>query len=98
MELLQRRLQVAQRNRLNLHALLVRLQQQRMMQAQQSLQQVMQALHHLSPLNILERGFAVVQNAQHEVVSQAHTVQTGERVTVRLAKGRLVCEVRRRLK
>ncbi|WP_072280824.1 exodeoxyribonuclease VII large subunit [Rappaport israeli] len=98
LELLQRRLQAAQRNIFNLHASLLRLQQQRMMQAQQLLQHSMQALHHLSPLNILERGFAVVQNAQHEVVSQAHAVQTGERVTVRLAKGRLVCEVRRRLK
>ncbi len=68
-------------------------------QAKQTLHYLMQTLYHLSPLNVLERGFAVVQGNQQQVITRAEEVQPGEKIQVRLASGKLFCDViRRRLK
>ena len=47
----------------------------------------------LSPLATLERGYAVVQSANGDVVSDARRVEVGDRITARLAQGRLVAVV-----
>ncbi|MEJ7741447.1 MAG: exodeoxyribonuclease VII large subunit [Nocardioidaceae bacterium] len=48
----------------------------------------------LSPLATLERGYAVVQSADGtEVLTDAGQVEIGDRVTARLARGRLVAVV-----
>ena len=44
-------------------------------------------LHSLSPLAVLERGYALVLNEQGAVVRSAGQLAAGERVTTRLAKG-----------
>jgi len=52
------------------------------------------ALDALSPLATLARGFALVQRADDgTVVSDASQVSVGDRVTARLANGRLGCTV-----
>lgn len=48
----------------------------------------------LSPLATLERGYAVVQSTEGaEVVTDATQLEVGDRVTARLARGRLVAAV-----
>ena len=51
-----------------------------------------QALHAISPLATLDRGYALVLKDQH-VVSDAQQVIIGDKVQVRLAKGQVNCEV-----
>ena len=52
------------------------------------------ALDALSPLKVLSRGYAVVQNRRGDVVTAADRLVTGESICVRFAKGRSICEVR----
>jgi len=50
-------------------------------------------LSELSPLGILDRGYAIVQNERGGVVKEAHAAPVDSSVTVRLAKGRLRAKV-----
>ena len=68
----------------------------RQRQEQNRLHHLMQTVHNLSPLNILERGYAVTYDSEGKVVSRSDAVQPGEKITVRLGVGRLYCTVNRR--
>jgi len=58
------------------------------------LRQRMQTLHALSPLATLERGYAIVQkSASGAIITEAASVEAGERVQARLAHGCLDCLV-----
>lgn len=46
-------------------------------------------LHALSPLGVLARGYAIVEDEQRRVLRRASAAAPGERVVVRLAEGRL---------
>ena len=49
-------------------------------------------LHTLSPLAILSRGYSMIETSPGGViVHDAHAVEVGDRIRVRLAKGRLSC-------
>lgn len=62
--------------------------------ADSRLQQLMQALHTLSPLATLERGYAIVRHPDsNTIVSDARKIKPGARVQARLARGRLDCLV-----
>jgi len=50
-------------------------------------------LDSLSPLAVLARGYAVCQTMDHTVVTDAAQVSCGDRVSVRLKSGRLICQV-----
>ena len=50
-------------------------------------------LHSVSPLATLERGYAIMLNAQGQAVSAAEQVRVGEQLEARLHKGRLSCTV-----
>ena len=50
-------------------------------------------LSQLSPLRVLERGYAIVQDEHGAVVKDASGVATGDRVAVRVAKGRFRARV-----
>lgn len=50
-------------------------------------------LGHLSPVAILERGYAIVQNADGAVLADASKVTNEEELQVRLARGRLTVRV-----
>jgi len=53
-------------------------------------------LTSLSPLAILERGYAIVFDAQGRILKSAAAVKVGEEIQVRLHRGRLEAEVRKR--
>jgi exodeoxyribonuclease VII large subunit len=51
-------------------------------------------LTQLSPLKILDRGYAIVTNRQGEIVKAPAQAPVGSNLGIRLAKGRLAAEVR----
>lgn len=51
------------------------------------------ALQSLSPLAILERGYALIFDAQHKLVKDVRDVQVGDAVSARLARGEIQAEV-----
>jgi exodeoxyribonuclease VII large subunit len=54
------------------------------------------ALQHLSPLEVLDRGYAIVQAADGRVIADSAHVAVGDSVGIRLGRGRLEAEVRGR--
>ncbi len=50
-------------------------------------------LSQLSPLRILERGYAIVTNQHGEIIKQVAAAAPGERIGVRVADGRFAAEV-----
>jgi exodeoxyribonuclease VII large subunit len=53
------------------------------------------ALEALSPLAILERGYALVFDAAGQLVKDAAQVKTGEEISARLAHGEIRAVVKR---
>jgi len=51
------------------------------------------ALDAMSPLKVLERGYAIAHNAQGQVVRDASTMTAGDELRLRLWKGSLDCRV-----
>ncbi|HVF44187.1 MAG TPA: exodeoxyribonuclease VII large subunit [Pyrinomonadaceae bacterium] len=51
------------------------------------------ALDAMSPLAVLGRGYALAQDARGKILLDASNVEEGERVRVRLSRGRLSCRV-----
>jgi exodeoxyribonuclease VII large subunit len=60
------------------------------------LEQMEARLQGLSPLNILERGYALVFDAQGKLVKDAAQVQRGDEIRVRVAKGEIDATVKAR--
>jgi exodeoxyribonuclease VII large subunit len=50
-------------------------------------------LHSVSPLSTLERGYALVTDANGQVVRHSQAVQSGDTITAKLAQGELHCQV-----
>jgi exodeoxyribonuclease VII large subunit len=50
-------------------------------------------LHSLSPLAVLERGYALVLNAAGVVVRTTNQIAAGDKVTTRLADGVFISRV-----
>jgi exodeoxyribonuclease VII large subunit len=55
-------------------------------------------LTQLSPLKILERGYAIVTNDAGRIVKEPHEAAVGSEIKVRLAKGGVAAEVTRHLR
>lgn len=72
----QQRLQRAQERLLQMHS-------QSTAHAEHSLQQ-------LNPHNVLQRGFAYVQTQNGRIVYNADTLQSGDGITIQLARGRVI--------
>ncbi len=53
-------------------------------------------LNQLSPMSVLERGYAIVFDAEGKVVKSAAAVRVGEPIQVQLARGRLHADVRKK--
>ncbi|MES2490576.1 MAG: exodeoxyribonuclease VII large subunit [Pseudomonadota bacterium] len=51
-------------------------------------------LRSLSPLAVLDRGYAIARNAAGEVITDASALKPGETLDVRLARGRVEAEVK----
>jgi exodeoxyribonuclease VII large subunit len=54
------------------------------------------ALQALSPLAILERGYALVFDASGELLKDAARVKAGDEISARLAKGTVSATVKKR--
>jgi exodeoxyribonuclease VII large subunit len=50
-------------------------------------------LHALSPLNILERGYALVFDAKGKLIKDATQVSTGDEIRARLHRGEIRAKV-----
>jgi exodeoxyribonuclease VII large subunit len=50
-------------------------------------------LRALSPENTLARGYAIVRNAQGQIIRQAEQTQVGQPISVTLGKGELEASV-----
>jgi exodeoxyribonuclease VII large subunit len=53
-------------------------------------------LEERSPLRVLDRGYAIVYDAAGRVVRNAEQVSAGDEISVRLARGRLIADIKRR--
>lgn len=53
----------------------------------------MASLGALSPLSVLNRGFSVTENEKGEILRSADKTATGEKVKIRLAKGKIEAKV-----
>ena len=51
-------------------------------------------LSHLSPLNVLERGYAIVQDSSGRIIRSPEEVEAGSDIAIRLARGRLDAQVK----
>ena len=63
-------------------------------ESKQNFMQQLATLNAVSPLATLDRGYAIA-TSQKTVLMNSVQVKVGERIDVRLAKGALVCEVKR---
>jgi len=63
--------------------------------AQQRLALAAAALDAMSPLRVLERGYAIAHDSQGQVVRDAKTISVGDELRLRLWKGQLNCRVER---
>jgi exodeoxyribonuclease VII large subunit len=68
----------------------------RLQQERSRLNALMRELNAVSPLAVLGRGYAIIENADGQVVKHAYQVEPREKLSVRLGEGRLSVEVRRR--
>lgn len=57
-------------------------------QAHTNFKLLARALHNVSPLAVLDRGYAIVKKGEH-LVTQATDVTTGDKITTRLANGKI---------
>jgi len=65
----------------------------RLEKAKQQLGMAAAALDAMSPLKVLERGYAIAHDAQGHVVREANAITIGDAVRLRLWKGALDCRV-----
>jgi exodeoxyribonuclease VII large subunit len=62
----------------------------------QRFERLLLQLEERSPLRVLDRGYAIVYDSAGRVVRAADQVAAGDEVSVRLARGRLIAEIKRR--
>jgi len=62
----------------------------------QRFERLMLQLDERSPLRVLERGYSIVYDAAGEVIRSAQSAEAGDEVSIRLARGRLFAEIKRR--
>ena len=92
----ERRLQQRAQQLDDLRARIERAARQHLRHTRQQLEHLMRSLHTLSPLATLTRGYAIVQNAQGEVIRDAWQTRPQEDLHIRLNEGKLICTVRQR--
>src|SRR5262249_52914429 len=66
----------------------------RITRAQGRLNPLIAHLTQLSPLKILERGYAIVTNREGAIVKEPSQAPVGSDIAIRLSKGRLSAEVK----
>ena len=61
--------------------------QQQISYKQQHLMRLSQNLQHLNPQAVLTRGYALVQDAQGDIINSSSQLQTGDTVKLTLGSG-----------
>ncbi|MFD1216172.1 MULTISPECIES: exodeoxyribonuclease VII large subunit [Microbulbifer] len=80
----------ATRDQLSERGIQLRLAVQRQLrESQEKLAHLSQLLHSVSPLAVLDRGYAIIQDDQQRVLRDAQQVKPGQRIHARLAKGEI---------
>lgn len=88
------RIQHLQERQQSLYQRLAAALRQRLLVDRQRLTAASRALHTVSPLQTLGRGYAILRRyPQGELIRQAQQVQEGDRVEALLGEGRLICAV-----
>lgn len=67
--------------------------QARLQHCQSRLAPALRALHAVSPLATLDRGYAIVSDSDGSILRDAGGSRKGDRITARLARGELQCTV-----
>jgi exodeoxyribonuclease VII large subunit len=65
-----------------------------LLQRRSRLERLAGSLEALSPLAILERGYALVFDASGKLIKDAETVNPGDEISARLAKGEIAAVVK----
>lgn len=79
---------------LNLHQRLIKAQQRLFERKKQGLGESVRLLNTLSPLNTLERGYALITDANtQKVITNSTQVMPGTTIKARIAQGELLCTV-----
>ncbi len=60
----------------------------------QKLENTMATLHAISPLNVLERGYSITQTLDGAILRDAERSAPGDRLRIRLARGKIEAEVK----
>ena len=77
----------------NRQQLLQQAMQRFLQQREHSTRHAAQSLQQLNPHNVLQRGFAYVQTQNGRIVYNADTLQSGDGITIQLARGRVISTV-----
>ncbi len=75
------------------HATLVKNMQRHLRAQQQRLTEAARLLQTVSPLNTLQRGYAIATDSHHKVITNSSQVAPGDSINARLAEGELQCRV-----
>ena len=62
-------------------------------EADEKLKISMASLDALSPLSVLNRGFSITKNEKDEILRDAEKIKAGEKVKIKLARGKIEAEV-----
>lgn len=86
------RIDMHRRTLLHLRERLDRAVIRRQREHRQQLHHHLQRLNDVSPLNTLQRGYAIVQDSSGTIVRRSAQVAPGDMITARLAAGTLICK------
>jgi exodeoxyribonuclease VII large subunit len=92
------RFAAARRRLENAEAAALQIIRLRLTRAQNRLVPLQAHLTQLSPLKILDRGYAIVTNPEGRIVKEPEEAPVGSEIQVRLAKGNIAAEVIRRVR
>ena len=62
-------------------------------ESDEKLKILMASLDALSPLSVLNRGFSITKNEKGEILRDAEKIKAGEKVKIKLARGKIEAEV-----
>ncbi|MET3699183.1 exodeoxyribonuclease VII large subunit [Bacillus oleivorans] len=65
----------------------------RLEKKKQSFSGILQTLHALNPLSIMERGYSVTYSESGKIIKSIHSAEKGETISVTVKDGTLLCEI-----